>query len=102
MLTVSDYVKSTLSRFEYYREGYLYYMITVFADTEEGIGRKREIQYWIFPIPIDDTKGATFKDAHKSIDLMRWIRKAIKNGTMVRYYPKGGQQVNSIIASGND
>lgn len=88
--TLSDFVKDTLACFRYYREGYLYYNITIFRDGKGAISKvnPESMEYWMFPIPIDDTKGATFDNMCKSIELMRWIRKALSNGTMVRYYPK--------------
>jgi hypothetical protein len=60
MFKVSDHVKGE-SRFEFYRAGQLWYKT---ADT--GLE---------FPIPIEDAEGATFDSGHKSINLMRWIRK---------------------------
>lgn len=32
---------------------------------------------WEFPVPLDDTKGATFLAEEKAIFFMRWIRKHI-------------------------
>lgn len=107
MYTTEEFVKkANFVSFDHYREGNLYYQLSIFVDRECSAGTRtrmvKDIEYWTFPIPIEDTKGATFNHMHKPIDLMRWIRKAVKNGTMVRYYPKGGQQVNKSIPSGND
>ena len=60
MFKVSDHVKGE-ARFEFYRAGQLWYRTT---DTN-----------FDFPIPMEDTEGATFNATHKSINLMRWIRK---------------------------
>lgn len=46
--------------FSHFCEGHLYYR------TEDGT---------IFPIPLDDTRGATFNRTDKAIYFMRWMRK---------------------------
>ncbi len=56
---ITDHVRGT-SRFQYYRAGNLWYQ------TDTGIE---------FPVPVEDTDGATFEAEHKSLTLMRWIRK---------------------------
>lgn len=68
-MKVSDHVKGRAS-FSFYRGGYLYYL------TDSGLE---------FPIPIEDTEGATFLSEDKSLFFMRWIRKHIEtlnNGTI--------------------
>lgn len=72
-MKVTDFVmNSNLTRFHYYREGYMYYIV---HDTGG--------QTYMFPISIEDVKGATLNSVHRAIELMRWIRKAIEDGTMV-------------------
>ena len=61
-MKVSDHVRG-LTRFEFYREGNLYYK------TDTGL---------TFPVPLEDTQGATFLAEDKSLFFMRWIRKHIK------------------------
>jgi hypothetical protein len=56
---ITDHVRGT-SRFLYFRAGNLWYQ------TDTGIE---------FPVPVEDTDGATFEAEHKSLTLMRWIRK---------------------------
>lgn len=58
-MKISDHVKGKTT-FQYFRENVLYYK----TDTD-----------LLFPIPIDDTNGATFLNEDKSIFFMRWIRK---------------------------
>lgn len=43
---------------------------------------------YIFPIPRDDLGDATIKDVERSIFLMRYIRKAIEDKTMIKYEEK--------------
>lgn len=60
MSTISEHVKG-FANFLYYRANNLWY-----KTTETGLE---------FPVPIEDTVGATFDAQHKAINLMRWIRK---------------------------
>jgi hypothetical protein len=73
-MKVSDFVAQNKGcKFKYFRQGYLYY--TVMAYTGE---------YFTFPIPINDLGEASVNDVEKSIMLMRYIRKAIEDKTMVK------------------
>ena len=63
--------------FSHYRAGILYYNLFVLGD-EVG-------KYYLLPIEISDQKeigNATFENKIKSITLMRYIRKAIDEGTL--------------------
>ncbi len=62
-MKISDHVKG-LVRFSFCQGGYLYYK------TDSGLE---------FPIPIEDTVGATFLAEDKAIFFMRWIRKHMEN-----------------------
>jgi hypothetical protein len=60
-IDVLDQVKPPKSvRFEYYREGVLYY------STDDGT---------VFPVPADDLPGATFLATDRAMLYMRWMRK---------------------------
>lgn len=61
-LTLKDHIKGNV-RFLRYKQGYLYYV------TETDIE---------FPVPIEDTGEAEFKDSDKGIYFMRYIRKHLK------------------------
>lgn len=58
-MSISTHVKGT-AKFSFYRAGNLYYT------TESGLE---------FPVPLEDTDGATFLSEDKAIFFMRWIRK---------------------------
>jgi hypothetical protein len=58
-MTLKERVKGNV-KFKYYRENELWY------ETHDG---------FLFPVPINDTGNATFKDEDKGILFMRWIRK---------------------------
>ena len=60
-MDVKNLVKGTTSTLTHYSDGNLWYKI-------EGIE-------FNFPVPIEDTKGAVFNSQHKTITLMRWVRK---------------------------
>lgn len=59
-MSIKDHVQGTAT-FQYARDGSLWY------ETDTGV---------LFEVPFDDTRGTTFNTSHKSIHLMRWIRKA--------------------------
>lgn len=72
--TVKELVKGTLCYFSHYKAGFLYYTVTL-PNNEDKAFR--------FPIPIEDTDQSTFQDTMRSMTLMRWIRKSLKEHTIV-------------------
>jgi hypothetical protein len=60
-MKLTDHVKG-MSTFSYFRAGNLWYI------TDTGFE---------FPVPVEDTDGATFDSSVKSLMLMRWIKKHI-------------------------
>ena len=62
---VKELVAGNTAIFEFFRDGTLWYRI----------GDKPG---FMFPIPIDDAKSATFNREVKAITLMRWVRKHLK------------------------
>lgn len=68
--------------FQRYRKGILYY--TVFATVyDDGNGGSMTAAY-SFPVPVSDVGDATMLRQDKSVLFMRWIRKAIEEGTMAQ------------------
>lgn len=59
-MTLKELVKGKKARFQYYRDGSLWYI------TEDGFE---------FPIPIGDTGTGIFEAEANAITYMRWIRK---------------------------
>ena len=55
--------------FAHYRDGNFFYLVKV------------QDKMYSFPIPIEDAKGTTLFGEFRAISLMRWIRKAIDDGT---------------------
>ena len=60
--------------FSYYRQGHFFYAV---RNMEDG-------ELYCFPVPIEDIGTATLNHEEKSITFMRWIRKALMDGTMLR------------------
>jgi hypothetical protein len=80
-MKITDFVaKDRYCYFRYYRKGFFYYsVIKVVQDTERVF-----ISTYQFPIPLDDLGDATLQQKEKSTFLMRYIRKALEEGTLVK------------------
>jgi hypothetical protein len=70
--SVKEIVKDNKVKFSHYRAGHLYYRVVV-----NYIG-------YVFPVPIDDIGDATFLDEDKALIFMRYIRKALDEGSFVK------------------
>ncbi len=70
-------VKDNVVRFSMYRHGIAYYTVRV---PSEGID-------YLFPVPVSDIGDATLLATDKAMMFMRYIRKAIEEGTFVRATP---------------
>tara|TARA_R110002074_G_scaffold32309_4_gene90232 strand:- start:14224 stop:14469 length:246 start_codon:yes stop_codon:yes gene_type:complete len=78
-LTIKQIIDKNWVKFKEYRKGILYYQIVITKDitlNDAGI--------YSFPVPIDDCGDATFPASEKAIMFMRYIRKAIDEGTFVK------------------
>ena len=71
-MKIKDIVKDNVARFSFYRAGYAFYEVNV-----DGTKYK-------FPVGLEDLETATLFAEHKAITLMRYIRKALVDGTFVR------------------
>jgi hypothetical protein len=72
MLTLKQIVKDTVAHFSHYRQGYAYYTVAVGAET------------YLFPVNLEDLGSATLLRQHRTIELMRYVRKALADNTFVR------------------
>ncbi len=72
-LNLKELIKDNTVYFQYYRKGHLYYAIGF-----EG-------ESYSFPVPIEDTGDASFNVTEKAILLMRYIRKAMDEGSFAKY-----------------
>ena len=67
--TLKEIVKGNKVYFSYYRTGNLYYSVEVDEKKYE------------FPVPISDTGEASFENEDKAMLYMRYIRKALDDGS---------------------
>jgi hypothetical protein len=72
MPSIKQIVKDNMAKFSFYRTGNMFYTV----DVE---GQKNQ-----FPVELEDVGGATLAAEFKAITLMRYIRKALADGTFVR------------------
>jgi hypothetical protein len=71
-MKIADLIKDNTVAFNRYRKGFLYYTIIF------------EKEIYEFPVEIEDIGDATFNSVEKAILLMRYIRKAIDEKTLVK------------------
>mgnify|MGYP000172651015 CR=1 FL=1 len=75
-MKITDFViKDRNCYFEHFRQGNFYYRVLNVSSDE----------VYIFPVPLADLGEATLNDKEKSVLMMRYIRKAIEENTLVRY-----------------
>lgn len=79
---LKDLIRDNEVKFLEYRKGYLYYTVTDPTKIPSEIG-KYTYNTYKFSVPISDTGDATFKNYDKAILFMRYIKKAIDEGTLV-------------------
>ena len=72
MLTLKQIVKETSSTFSHYRQGYIYYNVEVAG------------QLYVFPVQLEDLGQATLLRRHRTIELMRYVRRALDAGSFVK------------------
>lgn len=72
-LSIKNIVKNNLAHMLYYRHQHIYYSINV-----DGVE-------YSFPVPLDDIQDATLNKVEKAMMLMRYIRKALADGSFVKY-----------------
>jgi hypothetical protein len=70
--SIKEIVMNNTARFSFYRSGNIFYTVEVNGETYQ------------FPVPLEDIGGATLTAEFKAITLMRYIRKALAEGTFVR------------------
>ena len=71
-MNIKDIVRDSTVRFVRYRQGVAYYGVDV---PESGV--------YVFPVPLDDMGGATLELEDKAVMYMRYIRRAIEDGSFV-------------------
>lgn len=71
-MNIKDIIKNNEVYFYYYRHNVLYYKIYVDS-----------VEYY-FPVPLEDVGDASLYEREKAITYMRYIRKALEDGTFVK------------------
>jgi hypothetical protein len=74
IMHIKQIVKDNEVRFMRYRQGVAYYSVYVQA----------EHAAYVFPVPLADIGDATLLDRDKAILFMRYIRKALEDGTFTK------------------
>lgn len=72
--SIKDIIKNNVVEFESLSASFVNYGIWV---NDKG--------YYVFPVPLNDIGTATLGKKEKAILFMRWIRKAIDEGTFIHY-----------------
>ena len=72
--SIKDIVKDNTVHFSHLRKGYAYYEVDA----------TKNFDWHTFPVPLDDIGDATLLKEDKAIIFMRYIRKALEDGTFVR------------------
>jgi hypothetical protein len=80
-MDIKEIVKDNTVRFAKYRKGTAYYAVSV---PSEGAD-------YVFPVPLTDVGDATLLATDKAMLFMRYIRKAIDEGTFLRASPAAGE-----------
>jgi hypothetical protein len=75
-MNIKELVKDKIVRFDSFRQGYFYYNIISSANSPQK-------EAYQFTVPLDDIGTATLLAKDKAITYMRWIRKAVNNGTLM-------------------
>lgn len=70
-INITDLIRDNTVEMERYRAQHIYYNIAY------------ERKLFSFPVPLEDVQDATLNHSEKAITMMRYIRKAINNGTFV-------------------
>jgi hypothetical protein len=73
IMNIKEIVKDNQVRFLRYRQGVMYFAVTVPGAAND----------FMFPVPLTDVGDATLAAQEKAIMFMRYIRKALAEGTFV-------------------
>ena len=73
-MDIKEIVRDNTVSFAKYRQGFAYYTVRVPSEGED----------YVFPVPLADIGDATLLAKDKAMVFMRYIRKAIDDGTFVK------------------
>lgn len=78
--SIKNLIKDRSVEFEYYRAGNFYYSL----DYPKSMCSDDGVYTYVFPVPVEDVGDATLNWKDKAIYFMRYIRKAIEQGTFIQ------------------
>jgi hypothetical protein len=71
-MNIKDLIKNNTVHIDRYRHQHIYYRISYLGED------------YTFPVPLEDVQDATLHSEEKAITMMRYIRKAIDEGTLIK------------------
>lgn len=85
-MTIGEIIKNSsgYAVFSHYRQGYLYYDLSVIDGTDEYDRQGVKATKYVFPVEVADLGIATLNYMEKPITMMRYIRKAVEGNMFVR------------------
>lgn len=83
-MSIKDLVKDNMVTFDSYRQGLFYYNIIHVPLLKGDTPSYPTADVYQFTVPIDDIGTATLLGEDKAITFMRWIRKAMQDGTITK------------------
>jgi hypothetical protein len=83
-LNLTALIKGNHVFFNRYRAGVFYYRLRVPSPKVSNV--KETDDYYEFGVPIEDIGEATLFVDDKAITFMRWIRKALKDKTLIKIF----------------
>ena len=90
-MNIKDFIfTGSTCAFKYYRAQHAYFQVYNITDK----------RMYTFPVPLDDVGNGTLHSTEKALTLMRWIRKAIEDGTMIKVHEKESEYCQGDTNSG--
>lgn len=91
-MTLTELIKDNYVTFLSYRQGFFYYILRVNSGGEKVQDGQNEYipkriptyDNYQFTIPADDIGTGTLRASMKAIECMRWIRKSMESGELLK------------------
>jgi len=90
-MNIKTIVKNNRVRFVRYRQGFVYYAVEVKQEPRSA--------EFTFPVPLNDVGEATLLAEDKAIVYMRYIRKALEQGTFLPVLAANGSMRTDLDSS---
>jgi len=85
-ITPKELVKGGIAEMQHYRQGVFYFNVTHTVPTDRWIGDMRVDEYhtYQFTVPVEDIDNGTINCRCRAMELLKWIRQAHENETLIR------------------